>query len=123
MQSFYAKDDTANPSFFTKDWMRRMKRLSIEFLRREVSLTVEGSALHGATSQAGSQDAAEGVATVCPACGGAWMTALARAEGETPADLERVQQALGQLGLHFQLSQTGQIRICRRSYEEIKETF
>ena len=97
--------------------MKRTKRLSIEFQHREVTITVTGSALH---ARDGEPDAANPPA-VCPACGGPWITIVARVDGDVPASTDRIHRALEHFGLHLQVSPAGQLQICRRSFEEIKE--
>jgi hypothetical protein len=44
-------------------------------------------------------------------------------EGETALNPDLVHSALEQSGLHLQISPAGQLRICQRSFEEIKEKF
>jgi hypothetical protein len=97
--------------------MRRTKRLSIEFQHREVTISVAGSTLH---VQDGEPDAANRPAA-CPTCGSPWITIVAQVEGDAPASTDRVHRALEQFGLHLQVSPAGQLQICRRSFEEIKE--
>jgi len=99
--------------------MKRTKRLSIEFLHREVVITVEGPVLFVPNHEPVRVDNA----AVCPACGGRWITIVARAAGDAPADTERIYHALQQSGLHLQVSSAGELRICHKSFEEIKETF
>jgi hypothetical protein len=96
--TFDARRDALNPTCWIKDGMRKMKLVSIEFWHREVTTTVEGSAIHGANTQ---PDAGSAV-TVCPTCGNPGMTIVARTDGDVPADVERVQRALQQYGLQLQ---------------------
>jgi hypothetical protein len=97
--------------------MKIMKRLSIEFQHREVSLSIAGGTGH---VQDGESDATHSPA-YCPACGGPWIPVAARVEGEPAANTDRICHALQQSGLHLQVSPAGQLRICQRSLEEIKE--
>ena len=99
--------------------MKRTKRLSIEFQHREVTITVTGSALQ---ARDGEPDTANPPA-VCPACGSSWITIVARVDGDAPANADRIHRALQQSGLHVQVSPAGQLRICQRSFEELKEKF
>ena len=107
------------PHRFSKDEMKRTKRLSIEFWHREVTITVEGSGLHVAKNE----PLSDNTAAVCPTCGSLWIAIVARADGDVPADTERIHRALQQSGLHLQVSPTGQLKICQKSFEEVKETF
>jgi hypothetical protein len=110
-------NDIASPSRFTKDAMKRTKRLSIELQHREVTITVTGSALHVRDSEPDSSK----TPTVCPTCGSPWITIVAQVDGDAPASTDRIRRALEQFGLHLQVSPAGQPQICRRSFEEIKE--
>jgi hypothetical protein len=112
-------NDNAVLSRFTKDDMKKTKRLSIEFRHREVTITVEGSTLHVQDSE---PDAADAPAA-CPRCGSPWIAIVASAGGEVPAGVDRLLRVLQQSGLHMQVSPAGQLRICQRSFEEIKEKF
>ncbi len=51
------------------------------------------------------------------------ITVAARADGDVPASVDRIRHALQQSGLHMQVSPAGQLRICQRSFEELKENF
>jgi len=97
--------------------MKRTKRLSIEFRHREVTITVEGSALHVQNSEPEAADAP----MACPTCGSPWITIIARVDGDAPENTDRIHRALEQSGLHLQVSPAGQLQICRRSFEEVKE--
>jgi hypothetical protein len=97
--------------------MKRMTRLSIDFQHREVTITFAGSTLH---VQNGEPDAAN-TPRVCPTCGSPWVTVAARVDGNIPTSVDRIHHALLQSGLHLQVLPAGQLQICRRSFEEIKE--
>ena len=98
--------------------MKRTQRLSIEFRRREVTLTVEGTTLNVPHSE---PDTAQ--APACPACGSPWITMIAPTTADLSAIVDRIHAALQQSGLHLQVSPAGQLRICQKSFEEMKETF
>lgn len=99
--------------------MKRIRRLSIEFRHREVTITVLGSTLH---VQNGNSDAANAPAA-CPACGSPWVTMVAPANEDVSAGVDRIHHALQQSGLHVQVIQAGQLQICQRSFEKLKEKF
>jgi hypothetical protein len=99
--------------------MKSTRRLSIEFRHREVTITVEGSTLH---VQDANSDAAN-APVACPACGSPWFTMAAPADGDVPAGIDRINRALQQSGLHAQVTQAGQLHICQRSFEKLKEKF
>jgi len=117
MLRFDLGNNNAVLSRFTRDAMKRTKRLSIEFQHREVTITVTGLALHVRDSE---PDTPKPPA-VCPTCGGPWITIVAQMDGDAPANTDRIHRALQQSGLHLQVSPAGQLQICRRSFEEIKE--
>jgi hypothetical protein len=48
---------------------------------------------------------------------------VARVAGDAPANTDRIYHALQQSGLHLQVSSAGELRICHKSFEAIKETF
>jgi hypothetical protein len=110
-------NDHPAPSRLTKDAMKKTNRLSIEYLHREVTITVTGSALPAQDREPG----AANPATVCLTCGSPWVTIVARVDEEVPANTDRIHRALQQSGLHLQVSPAGQLQICQRSFEELKE--
>ena len=97
--------------------MKITKRLTIEFQHREVTLSVAGATLHVQESESDAMHAP----AFCSTCGGPWIAIARGVEGETPAHIERIRDALHQSGLHLQVSPAGQLRICQRSFEAIKE--
>jgi hypothetical protein len=99
--------------------MRRTKRLSIEVRHREVTITIAGSTQQ---AQVPGPPGTTAVA-VCPVCGSPWITIAARIDGDSPANTDRVHSALMQSGLHLQVSPAGQLWICQRSFEALKEKF
>jgi len=99
--------------------MKITKRLSIEFQHREVTILVAGSTLQVQEHEPG----AGKTPAVCPTCGSSWITIVARVDGDAPANTDRIHLALEQSGLHLQVSPIGQLRICQRSFEELKEKF
>ena len=99
--------------------MKRTKRLSIEFQHREVTISVAGSTLHVQDVNSGSPDPP----SACPACGSPWITAFTRTAGDVPAGVDQIHRALRQSGVHAQVSPAGLLRICQRSFEELKEKF
>jgi hypothetical protein len=112
-------NDNHAPLRFTKDAMKRTKRISIEYRHREVTITVTGPSLHVQHSESDTPNPT----MVCPTCGSPWVTIVARVDGDAPANTDRIHLALEQSGLHLQVSPIGQLRICQRSFEELKEKF
>jgi hypothetical protein len=97
--------------------MKKTKRLSIEYRHREVTVTVASSTLRVEDIAPDAANAPE----VCPACGSPWITLVAPLGGDVSASDDRIRRALQQSGLHLQVSPAGQLRICKRSFEELKE--
>ncbi len=98
-QTLDAIDDAINPACWTtvrnRGGMTKTRRVSVEIRHREVTMTMEGSALHSAKSQPDR-------GTVCPACGHPGMTILAQTERDLPDDTELAQRALQPCNVHLQ---------------------
>lgn len=99
--------------------MKRMRRLSIELRRREVTITVQGSTFHVQDADLDTVPPSPG----CPACGSPWFTAVAPADRGFHSGIHQIHRVLQQSGLHAQVSPAGQLRICERSIEKLKEIF
>ena len=99
--------------------MKKIKRLSIEFRHREVTISVAGSALQ---VQDGESDAVD-LPTSCPTCGSPWIIVIARAAGDVSTSADLIHRMLLQTGLHVQAFPAGRLRICQKSFEELKEKF
>ena len=99
--------------------MKKIKRLSIEIIHRKITIADGGSTLH---VQDGESDAMK-PSTFCPTCGSPWITVIARAAGDVSTSAEHIHRMLLQTGLHVQAFPAGQLRICQKSFEELKEKF
>jgi len=97
--------------------MKRTKRLSIEFLRREITIAVSNSTPGRPEDAPPAGDSP----TICPTCGSPWMTVVELEGGDAAANATSIHRTLQQQGLHLHVSAAGQVSICRRSFEEIKE--
>jgi len=104
-------------SRFTEVDMRITKRLSIEFQHREVTISIAASTFHVQDHEPDAADAS----TVCRTCGSPWIVVDAGSVGDVPANVDRIHHALQQSGLHVQVSSSGHLQICQKSFEEIKE--
>jgi hypothetical protein len=100
--------------------MIRTRRVSIELIRRELRLSVRRPV--AANAQSDSDPAVQEEYEVqrspptpldCPACASPWFV-LSIGGSDQPAI---VQQALGKHGIHTQLSSTGELLVCGRSFE------
>lgn len=104
--------------------MKRIRRITVEIVQRRQQLTMRETGAApagepiGAAGPARESEPPEG----CPRCGAPWVllhepdTAL---KGAPSLDLYA---ALASLDLHLQTTPGGQVWICRRSYDRLKET-
>ena len=101
-----------------KEFMKRTKRLAIEVWHREVVITIGGSPVyrhevvppHAAIPEA-----------VCGVCGSPWISVSVTGTEEALSGAENIHRALEEAGVHLQVSATGQLNICRKSLEDLKE--
>jgi hypothetical protein len=99
--------------------MKKTTRLSIEIRHREVTITFEGSKLNARDDQ----PSAANPTTVCPTCNSPWTNLIAPTDGDSWCDRDRIYRVLLKIGLHAQIFPAGQLRICQRSLELLKERF
>lgn len=95
--------------------MKKTRRLSIEVQHREVTATLEGWFEVRDEPETGVSP------EVCLRCGGRWIAVVARGDGADAARMNRIRCALEHFGSHLQVSTAGELRICQRSLEELKE--
>jgi hypothetical protein len=100
--------------------MKRIRTVSIELIRREFRLSVTRPVV--ATTEVRPGEAAQDGIGIqqsppppaeCPACASPWFALPVDAGGQ-PA---LVQRALEKHGVHTQLSSTGELFVCSRSFE------
>lgn len=111
--------DNSTPFRVARGEMKRTKRISIEFQHREVTIAVAGSTLHVPDCE---PDAAS-TAALCSICNSPWITIVAQTQGDGPSGVDHILPVLQQSGLHAQVSPAGQLRICQRSFVQLKEKF
>ena len=117
--------------------MKRVRRISVEIERREVTFSLTRTS--GGAASASPAEAPEvrsrqvtfnestpgigdsPVPAVCPFCGADWVFAMVELGEPSSASVVSLQSALRQLGLHLHVSATGEFRICSKSFEAIKE--
>lgn len=114
--------------------MKRIRRLSIEIEQRRLTLTLTatGTPTTGATATGTPGPRVEPIAghgssaieayshlPVCPDCGSSWIV-VAGYEADTGVSTAVVLGALRQLGLHLEVSPSGTLRICSKSFEEAR---
>jgi hypothetical protein len=99
--------------------MRRIRRVSVEVIRRDFSLSITREARPAADKnrEAAAEDKAaqetSAPSSECPLCASPWFP-LAMGNSEVPAI---VQRALAKHGIHTQLSSIGELLVCGRSFE------
>jgi hypothetical protein len=99
--------------------MKRTQRLSIEIQHREVIIAVSGATVEG---QDEVQQEAESTAAVCDVCGSPWTSVVVHGgEGAITSANNSIHRALEQAGMHVRASETGELSICRKSLEALKE--
>jgi hypothetical protein len=98
--------------------MKKTKRLLIEHWHRELTITIEGPAPPVQDSEWDSANAT----MACSVCGSRWINLIVTpGSGDVPESVECIRRTLEQSGLHLQVSAAGQLRICQRSLEGLKE--
>jgi hypothetical protein len=94
--------------------MKRVRRLTVEIERRQVKWSM-------ALSDLPPNAATEGSAEVCPHCGSPWMLlSHVQLPGREYA-LPELRALLMSFHLHVRGTLSGQLWICRKSFEQLKE--
>jgi hypothetical protein len=101
--------------------MTRIRRISLRVERREISLSI---------TQAGTTPGEAGEAqtpnnaippNACPDCGSPWLPDLQKALLDGKIELNLLQSAILAHRLHLQRGPDGELWVCERSLEQIKE--
>jgi hypothetical protein len=100
--------------------MKRTRRLVIEFLHREVTITMPIAISEATGNSQEDEPEDENVPSVCPVCSSPWITVAALAGGDVSVKADRILDALQQSGLHAQVTAAGLLSICRKSFEEFQ---
>jgi hypothetical protein len=98
--------------------MKRTQRLSIEIQHREVTIAVSGltvERLGGVREEVGS------TVSTCDLCGSPWIPVDVHWGEEAVTSADIIHRTLEQAGMHVQASETGELNICRKSLEVLKE--
>jgi len=98
--------------------MKRTQRLSIEIQHREVTIAVSGltvERLGGVREEVGS------TVSTCDLCGSHWIPVDVHWGEEAVTSADIIHRTLEQAGMHVQASETGELNICRKSLEVLKE--
>lgn len=100
--------------------MRRLRRVSVEVIRRELSLSVTRPLAANSwlrpdvpTADNPPSPASPFPSPKCPSCGSPTFV-VSVAKGELPAT---IQKTLEQYGVHSQLTSTDDLFVCARSFE------
>jgi len=97
--------------------MKRTQRLSIEIQHREVVIAVSGSTLDGQDDVP--NDAGSAVARCI--CGSPWILVAVHGGEEAATSTNAIHRALEQAGMHLHVAANGELSICRKSLEDLKE--
>jgi hypothetical protein len=111
-------NDTATGSRISEGEMKKTQRLSIEIQHREVVIAVEGPMAYGekdAAKETGRPEA------ICEVCGSPWIVVAVHGAEEAVSSANNVHRALEQAGMHLRVSADGELSICRKSLEDLKE--
>lgn len=105
--------------------MKRTRRVSIEIEQRNVTFSFTHTAPPETASGAGTEGSVTALEPalhppVCPDCGAPWITVTAQGGEVGASGPNAIYRALKQHGLHLHVSPTGQLRICSKSFEEIR---
>jgi hypothetical protein len=97
--------------------MKRTQRLSIEIQHREVVIAVSGPTLEGP------EEISKDAGSVVPRCicGSPWVLVAVHGGDEAATSAIAVHRALEQAGLHLHVAANGELSICRKSLEDLKE--
>lgn len=93
--------------------MRRTRRLSVEVIRRELSLPLTRAGAANAQAHPASPEEDGNLTPECPACRSRWFM-LPAGHGEDSAIMQRVLDAHA---IHNQRLHTGELLFCARSFE------
>jgi hypothetical protein len=107
--------------------MNRIRRVSMTVAHREVSLTVthttETTHIPRAKGIPGESELNEEHAPdLCPICGGSWLADFSTAVKEACISLDRLQAAVIDNQIHLRQQADGIVRICNRSFQQLKES-
>ena len=94
--------------------MKTVRRLTVEVEKRRVEWSISLSALPLGAAK-------EHLAEVCPHCGSPWMVLNHSALSAQKSALADLHALLVSLNLHVRSTPSGQLWICRNSFEQLKE--
>ena len=101
--------------------MKRVRRISLSVEHREVSVSISQIVVTSSESCPTQTPGDAAQPETCPDCGASWITVVAQAGENAGPNATNIHRALKQYGAHVHVSATGELRICRKSFEEIKE--
>ena len=94
--------------------MKTVRRLTVEIERRRVEWSISVSDLPSAAAK-------EHPAELCPHCGSPWMVLNHTALSAQKSALADLQALLLSRNLHVRSTPSGELWICRNSFEQLKE--
>jgi hypothetical protein len=98
--------------------MKKTQRLSIEIQHREVVIAVSGAPLDRTDDVPA--EPGNSVST-CDVCGSPWITVAIHGADQATTSANSIHRALEHAGMHLHVSANGELSICRKSLEDLKE--
>jgi hypothetical protein len=98
--------------------MKKTQRLTIEIQQREVVIAISHPAVEPHEERQPESDVA---VTPCEMCGSDWVQVAVQGCPDTLGSDNHIHRALEQAGMHLHVSANGELRICRKSLEDLKE--
>lgn len=102
--------------------MKSFRRICLSIEHREISVSIAQTVVTSGESRPTPVPGDAAWQETCPDCGATWITVDLHAAENAAANAISIHRALQQCGAHAQVSATGELRICRKSFEEIKES-
>jgi hypothetical protein len=100
--------------------MKRVRRISLSVEHREVSVSITQTVVTSGESRPTPTPGETAQPANCPDCGAPWITVAAHTGENATANVASIHRALQQCGAHMHVSATGKLRICSKSFEEIR---
>jgi hypothetical protein len=101
--------------------MNRLRRISLKVEHRTISVTWTQTTQIAGEAYPPHKPNDAGQPDTCPDCGGPWLPDFSTAILDTHCSLDLLQTALQNNRLHLQYLPDGQLRVCERSFEQIRE--
>ena len=101
--------------------MKRVRRISLSVEHREVSISIAQTVVTSGEARPTEMPGDAAQSQTCPDCGAPWLPNFRQALQESQIDLGLVLAAILDHRLHLQHRPDGQLQVCERSLQQIKE--